>query len=103
METGLSPLRNPSTEPRGDGFRCQIGQVLAIEAAIAGRGVALGVNCLVAHDIAVGRSVGPFSGGVPAKCAYHFVCASDAMGRFAVRAFHDWLLEEATRDQLAAG
>jgi LysR family glycine cleavage system transcriptional activator len=76
---------------------------LAIEAAVAGRGVALGVDCLVAHDIAAGRLVRPFSPSIPAKCAYHFVCASDAMERFAVRAFHDWLFEEANRDQLAAG
>lgn len=50
---------------------------LAIEAALAGDGVALVRRSLVADELARGRLVAPFPLAVPSGLAYWFVCARD--------------------------
>ena len=72
---------------------------LAIEAAIAGQGVALGERALVAGDLAVGRLVRPFELSVPATFAYYVVAPEAAADRPKVAAFRDWALAEAARGQ----
>jgi LysR family glycine cleavage system transcriptional activator len=70
---------------------------LAIQAAIDGKGVALGDSTLVADDIAEGRLVRPFELSLksPVQFAYHLITRKDGLERPLIRAFHDWVLSEA--------
>lgn len=67
----------------------------AIQAAIRGEGVVLGRSALVADDLAAGRLVRPFDLSLPAGFAYYVVCPPRALTRPAVKAFRDWLIDEA--------
>jgi LysR family transcriptional regulator, glycine cleavage system transcriptional activator len=68
---------------------------LAIQAAIEGIGVAMGVEALVGEDLERGRLVRPLAvsrrSGSPFHVVHHETRAADAK----VIAFRDWLLEEA--------
>jgi LysR family glycine cleavage system transcriptional activator len=70
---------------------------LALQAAMDGQGVALGESTLVADDLAAGRLVRPFRVALPgpAGFCYHLVYPPGALERPLVRAFRDWVLEEA--------
>lgn len=68
---------------------------MAVDAAIAGHGVALAYSTIAAADIAAGRLVRLFSLALPDLFAYYIVTASGALERPKVRAFHDWLRQEA--------
>lgn len=68
---------------------------LVIQAAIAGEGVVLGRSALVADDLAAGRLIKPFDIGLPAEYAYYVVFPAANAQRPKVRAFTDWLREEA--------
>lgn len=74
---------------------------LAIDAAIAGQGVALGEASLVMDDLASGRLIQPLATDIPirAAAAYYLVGRQDALARPMVAAFREWLLEEARRYQ----
>ena len=63
---------------------------LALEAALAGQGVALGRRTLVADDLAAGRLVSPLRRKVPSGLAYHWVTTTGPL-RPAVRRFGAWL------------
>lgn len=69
----------------------------AIEAALAGLGVALARHAFVAHEIASGRLVAPFSHTVSQPFAYYLVCPPAALRRPEVVEFRQWLLAEAGR------
>jgi len=69
-----------------------LGSILAIEGALAGRGVALVADVLVADDIRSGRlkrlsDVGVFYG------EYNILYLKEVARRPAVRSFRDWVLE----------
>ena len=68
--------------------------VLAVEAALAGQGVALALEVLVAADIAAGRLMVPFSLTIPSPYAYFLVASVEMRERPAVAAFRSWLLGE---------
>jgi LysR family transcriptional regulator, glycine cleavage system transcriptional activator len=68
---------------------------MALDAAIAGHGVALAYSTIAAADIAAGRLVRLFSLALPDLFAYYIVTAPGALERPKVRAFRDWLREEA--------
>ena len=68
---------------------------LVIQSAIDGEGVALGRSALVADALADGRLVRPFAISLPAQYAHYIVCPEAAIDRPAIRAFSDWLLQEA--------
>ncbi len=68
---------------------------MLIQAAIAGQGVALARGVLVADALAAGRLVRPFRLSLPAEFAYYFVYPERVAAHPKVRAFRDWLLEEA--------
>lgn len=68
---------------------------LAVDAAIAGRGVVLTNSTIAAGDIAAGRLVRLFSLGLPNRVAYHIVTLPGALDRPKVKAFRDWLRREA--------
>ena len=68
---------------------------LAIDAAIAGEGVALGRRAIVAGALADGRLVQPFDLVMPSDNAYYFVCPKEIAARPKIAVFRDWLIEEA--------
>ena len=70
---------------------------LALDAAIAGRGVVLAQNTIAAADLAAGRLVRLFTLALPDPFAYYIVTAPGALERPKVRAFRDWLRCEADR------
>jgi LysR family transcriptional regulator, glycine cleavage system transcriptional activator len=69
----------------------------AVQAAIQGEGVVLGRSALIADDLATGRLVRPFSVRLPAGLAYYIAYPVRALQRRKVKAFRDWLLDEAHR------
>ncbi|MEQ8707812.1 MAG: transcriptional regulator GcvA [Rhodospirillales bacterium] len=68
---------------------------LALQAAMAGQGVALGRMALVADDLAAGRLVRPFQISLPSNFAYYIVCSVHTGDSPKIRAFTDWLKDEA--------
>jgi LysR family glycine cleavage system transcriptional activator len=73
---------------------------MALDAAIAGHGVVLAYSTIAAGDLAAGRLVRLFSLALPDLFAYYIVTAPGALERPKVRAFRDWLRQEA--DAIAA-
>ena len=73
-------------------------QSMAIEAAINGNGVALVSHYAVAEDLKAGRLVRPFDLVLPADFSYWLVCPYEHLRRAKVKAFHDWLLDQAAKD-----
>jgi LysR family glycine cleavage system transcriptional activator len=71
------------------------GTHLALDAASAGHGVVLAYSTIAAADIAAGRLVRLFSLALPDLFAYYIVTAPGALERPKVRAFRDWLRQEA--------
>ena len=70
---------------------------LALDAAIAGHGVVLAYSTIAAADLAAGRLVRLFSLALPDQFAYYIVTAPGTLERPKVRAFRNWLREEADR------
>ena len=68
---------------------------LGIDAAINGRGVILARDVFAAADIAAGRLVRPFAGAMPANFAIYMVTPPALLTAPKVKAFCDWLFEEA--------
>ncbi|MEL0636645.1 MULTISPECIES: transcriptional regulator GcvA [Marinomonas] len=81
---GVKPSRGISFN-RGD---------LAVQAAIAGQGVALGRTPLVMDDIQQGRLVQPFPESLDEGNAYLFSCPEVQRQREAVQQLLAWLVEE---------
>jgi len=89
--TWLASARTPSTPA----LASQVGQqAMAVQAAIAGHGVALASALLVADDIEAGRLVRPFTQALEEHFTYFFVCLPEAMERPRVRTFRDWMFAE---------
>lgn len=72
---------------------------LAIEAAIAGQGIALGEASLVADDLASGRLIKPMAKDIEiqADWAYYLVTRDESLSNPLVKEFQAWLLAEAHR------
>ena len=69
---------------------------MLIEAAVAGRGVALAKRTLAQADLAAGRLVAPFhDGGAVVGFAYHLVHPKDRPLSPSAKAFTDWLRKQA--------
>ena len=68
---------------------------LALDAAIAGRGVVLALSTIAAADLAARRLVRLFSLALPDPFAYYLATAPGALDRPKVRQFRDWLRQEA--------
>jgi LysR family glycine cleavage system transcriptional activator len=67
----------------------------ALDAAVAGVGVALSYKLIATDDVRSGRLVIPFGPELPiTERAYHFVCPRGYETRPNVRAFRDWLFAE---------
>jgi LysR family glycine cleavage system transcriptional activator len=70
---------------------------LAIEAAIAGKGIALAPEVLVARDLASGRLVRLFATSIADRNAYWVLCRADRAREARIRSFFKWLLAEAAK------
>jgi LysR family glycine cleavage system transcriptional activator len=70
---------------------------MAIEAALAHQGVALGRASLVKDLIASGRLVAPLSGCVKSPCRYSLAYPREIADRPCMRTVMDWLREEAAK------
>ncbi len=81
-------------DPPAAGLTFSVGY-MALDAAIAGHGVALAYSTIAAADLAAGRLVRLFSLALPDLFAYYIVTAPGALERPKVRAFRDWLRQEA--------
>jgi len=66
----------------------------ALEAAIAGLGVALGRPAYVEADLRAGRLVDPFKIHLPRNTAFYVVSSLERANEPAVAAFRDWVLSE---------
>lgn len=67
---------------------------LAIQAAIEGLGVAIGIEALVREDLAEGRLVQPFAPLRRSRRAMHLLYPEAKAANPNLRAFRDWLLGE---------
>lgn len=75
---------------------------LAIDAAVAGQGVALARSALAALDLKAGRLVRPLAESVPAPIAYWIVCPRATAEAPKIAVLREWLLAQAEADQAAA-
>ncbi len=67
---------------------------LAIDAAIAGQGIALARSALASLDLGAGRLIRPVPEEVPAEFAYWIVCPKPNASRPNIRRFRQWLLSQ---------
>ncbi|WP_417455804.1 transcriptional regulator GcvA [Kordiimonas sp.] len=67
---------------------------LAIEAAVAGRGVALARSAIAEEDLKAGRLMKPFGEAVPINFAHYIVCPTEKLKNERVQEFIDWLRAE---------
>jgi len=86
-----------------DRFDLQHGPVfsqtsLAIDAAVAGQGIALARSALAALDLDAERLIRPVRDAVPATFAYWIVCPKPHAKRPKIDRFRQWLLGEVTSD-----
>ncbi|HLT76010.1 MAG TPA: transcriptional regulator GcvA [Ferrovibrio sp.] len=75
---------------------------MAIQAAIAGHGVALARFTLVCDDLAAGHLVQPFGPTFPYQWSHYLVCPKAAADNARIRAFRDWLQDEIAQMQWQA-
>lgn len=68
---------------------------LSIEAAIAGRGIALAPRVLVEADIAAGRLVQPFAVSLVDPNGFWLLCREDRLTESGLKAFVTWIRREA--------
>jgi LysR family glycine cleavage system transcriptional activator len=66
----------------------------AIDAAVAGVGVALGRRAMILKDLSEGRLVAPFKLAIETKGRFRFLCLPGAEQRPQIAAFRDWFLSE---------
>jgi LysR family glycine cleavage system transcriptional activator len=81
---------------RGPGFNLS---VLVVDAALLGQGVALARSALVDHHLRAGRLVRPFDIKLPANFAYYVVYPPAYRDLPKLRAFVDWMMEEAAHEE----
>jgi LysR family glycine cleavage system transcriptional activator len=84
-------------EPAGDGALVFSNSHMALSAAIAGQGFALGLSPLVDDDLAAGRLVRPFAGELESAFGFWFVCREERLAEPKIAAFRDWLFAETRR------
>jgi LysR family glycine cleavage system transcriptional activator len=76
---------------------------LAIEAALAGRGVALAQEAMVVDELAAGRLVRPFATTVEGPHHHWILTLPEKADAPAVRRFRAWLIEQAKADSIFPG
>ncbi|MBJ3777078.1 LysR substrate-binding domain-containing protein [Acuticoccus mangrovi] len=68
---------------------------MAYQAALGGAGFAIAMDAFVADDLAAGRLVAPFPGGIPIDATFHVVYAVPFESDDVVQQFVGWIREEA--------
>jgi LysR family transcriptional regulator, glycine cleavage system transcriptional activator len=71
---------------------------LAIEAALAGHGLAMGIAPLVEQDLCSGRLVRPFELKLPNAFSFWVVCDRKRATDPVIRKFRNWLFDETKRE-----
>ncbi|NOD30748.1 transcriptional regulator GcvA [Ruegeria sp. HKCCD6228] len=66
----------------------------AIDAAVAGVGVALGRRAMILKDLTEGRLVAPFKVALETQGRFRFLCLPGAEKKPQIAAFRDWFLTE---------
>jgi LysR family transcriptional regulator, glycine cleavage system transcriptional activator len=72
--------------------------ILAQEAAIEGRGVAMTIGPFAAEEIRNGRLVQPFEIAVPHRHQWYFACRNEDRKKPKVARFEEWLLKQIDAD-----
>ena len=72
--------------------------ILAQEAAIEGRGVAMTIGPFATEEIKMGRLVQPFPLRVPHQHQWYFACNSEHRKKNKVRRFEEWLMKQVAAD-----
>jgi LysR family transcriptional regulator, glycine cleavage system transcriptional activator len=67
---------------------------LAIDAALAGQGIALARSALASLDLISGRLVRPLQEALPADFSYWIVCRKSAASAAKISQFRSWLIEQ---------
>jgi LysR family transcriptional regulator, glycine cleavage system transcriptional activator len=78
--------------------RSRIADLMALQAAIDGLGVALGRTPFVEADIAAGRLVAPFDIVLPSAAGFYIVTPQQAAQVPKIAQFRAWLIAAAARD-----
>ena len=91
LRAARQKLRPEKRGPRFDNY------ALALQAAVDGLGVAIGLRPYVEDDIAAGRLVAPFALTVPKGKAWYLIAAPARRDDPSFSAFREWLLSEARR------
>lgn len=76
---------------------------LMLQAAMDGRGVALGLLLIAADDLVAGRLVEPFSFRLPTGFSYYLVYPPATADRPKIRSFREWIVEEMTQHREELG
>jgi DNA-binding transcriptional LysR family regulator len=76
--------------------------VMAIQAAVDGKGVAMGRSTLVAHELAAGRLVAPFALRLPTRGGYWVLHRARRAVPRKVTLFVQWLIDAAERSGVPA-
>ncbi|WP_048648850.1 transcriptional regulator GcvA [Nitratireductor soli] len=71
---------------------------MALQAAIAGQGIALARRSLVVDDLKAGTLVCPFGPEIPTRFSWYFVCTPSSAEHSRVRVFLQWLKDEIADD-----
>ncbi len=72
--------------------------ILAQEAAIEGRGVAMTIGPFASEEIKLGRLVQPFPTRAPNKNQWYFACHSEHRNKPKIKRFEDWLVKQVAAD-----
>src|SRR5262249_28886035 len=89
-------IKNADTE-RGPVFDQT---ALAIDAALAGQGIALARTALASLDLIAGRLVRPLSEATPAEFSYWIVCRKSVADEPKISQFRSWLIEQVQDDRM---
>jgi LysR family transcriptional regulator, glycine cleavage system transcriptional activator len=72
--------------------------ILAQEAAVEGRGVAMTIGPFATEDLKTGRLVQPFDLAVPHRHQWYFACRAEHRNKPKIKRFEDWLLKQVAGD-----
>ena len=74
---------------------------LAIDAAVAGQGIALARTALASLDLIAGRLIRPLAEAMSAEFSYWILCRKSVADKPKVTQFRSWLLDQVQDDQAA--
>jgi LysR family glycine cleavage system transcriptional activator len=74
---------------------------LAVDAAVAGRGVALAEDPIILDDLAAGRLVKPFPQRLKSPFSTWAICLPERADQLKIRRFRNWLMETAKAEGLS--